>query len=114
MLISKKDETIVHHMTLFECSTKSYPGSDSASWDVWVRSTGTVCNSNSLTPRDWDSCSTPVAVWSIGSSGQFMPEHVGIPMGGSSGVKYYMLEIHYDNPKALHGNLQIYILCMLL
>lgn len=94
-------------MTLFECSTKSYPGSDSASWDVWVRSTGTVCNSNSLTPRDWDSCSTPVAVWSIGSSGQFLPEHVGIPMGGSSGVKYYMLEIHYDNPKALHGNLHI-------
>ncbi|XP_062127901.1 MOXD1 homolog 1 [Drosophila sulfurigaster albostrigata] len=99
---SKTHESLVHHMTLFECSTKSYPGSDSASWDVWVKSSGTVCNSNSLTPRDWDSCSTPVAVWSIGASGQFLPEHVGIPMGGPSGVKYYMLEIHYDNPNALH------------
>lgn len=29
-----------------------------------------------------------------------MPEHIGIPMGGKSGAKYYMLEIHYDNPKA--------------
>lgn len=58
-------------MTLFECSTKSYPGSDPASWDVWVKSSGAVCNSNLLTPRDWDACITPVAVWSIGSSGWF-------------------------------------------
>ncbi|XP_020809804.1 MOXD1 homolog 1 isoform X3 [Drosophila serrata] len=88
---------IVHQMTLFECQTKSYPGSDPLSWDLWVRGSGTVCNSNLLTPRDWDSCSTPVAVWSPGSKGQFLPSHVGIPMGGVSGVKYYMLEVHYDN-----------------
>ncbi|KAH8372725.1 hypothetical protein KR009_004044 [Drosophila setifemur] len=89
---------IVHRMTLFECQSKSFSGSDSSSWDIWVRSSGTICNSNLLTPRDWDSCSTPVAVWSPGSKGQFLPSHAGIPMGGSSGVKYYMLEIHYDNP----------------
>ncbi|KAH8260736.1 hypothetical protein KR038_008774 [Drosophila bunnanda] len=88
---------IVHQMTLFECQTKFYPGSDPLSWDLWVRSSGTVCNSNLLTPRDWDSCSTPVAVWSPGSRGQFLPSHAGIPIGGVSGVKYYMLEIHYDN-----------------
>ncbi|KAL9918508.1 MOXD1 homolog 1 [Glossina fuscipes fuscipes] len=93
-------QPLVHHMTLFECSTKSYPGSDPASWNVWVRSSGAVCNSNLLTPRDWDACITPVAVWSIGSTGQFLPQHVGIPVGGEAGAKYYMLEIHYDNP---HG-----------
>ncbi|XP_037723079.1 MOXD1 homolog 1 [Drosophila subpulchrella] len=102
LLSGKHDRNIVHHMTLFECQSKSYPGSDPSSWDIWVRSSGTVCNSNLLTPRDWDSCSTPVAVWSLGSDGQFMPPHAGIPMGGASGVKYYMLEIHYDNP---HGKL---------
>nr|XP_041631596.1 MOXD1 homolog 1 isoform X2 [Drosophila kikkawai]XP_041631597.1 MOXD1 homolog 1 isoform X2 [Drosophila kikkawai] len=91
------NSNIVHQMTLFECQTKSYPGSDPLSWDLWVRSSGTVCNSNLLTPRDWDSCSTPVAVWSPGSQGQFLPSHAGIPIGGVSGVKYYMLEIHYDN-----------------
>lgn len=94
------DQPLVHHMSLFECSTKSYPGSDPASWDVWVKSSGAVCNSNLLTPRDWDSCITPVAVWSIGSSGQFLPQHIGIPLGGKTGPKYYMLEIHYDNPNA--------------
>ncbi|BFG03078.1 MOXD1 homolog 1 [Drosophila madeirensis] len=94
----EKQTNIVHQMTLFECQTNFYPGSDPASWDVWVKSSGTVCNSNLLTPRDWDSCSMAVAVWSSGSMGQFLPSHVGIPMGGSMGVKYYMLEIHYDNP----------------
>ncbi|XP_073844167.1 MOXD1 homolog 1 [Musca autumnalis] len=100
---SVSSQPLVHHMTLFECSTKSYPGSDPASWDVWVKSSGAVCNSNLLTPRDWDACITPVAVWSIGSTGQFLPPHVGIPVGGKTGAKYYMLEIHYDNPLALQA-----------
>ncbi|CAD7088046.1 unnamed protein product [Hermetia illucens] len=102
-LLSKESTTnkpLVHHMTLFECSAMSYPSSDPASWDVWVKSNGAVCNSNLLTPMDWDSCISPVAVWAVGSSGQFLPQHVGIPIGGTNGPKYYMLEIHYDNPKA--------------
>ncbi|XP_036334725.1 MOXD1 homolog 1-like [Rhagoletis pomonella] len=102
-LLSRESNTnkpLVHHMTLFECSTKSYPGSDPLSWEVWVKSSGAVCNSNLLTPHDWDSCITPVAVWTIGSTGQFLPHHVGIPVGGKQGAKYYMLEIHYDNPQA--------------
>lgn len=33
-------------------------------------------------------------------TGQYLPHHVGIPIGGRNGPKYYMLEIHYDNPKA--------------
>ena len=84
-------------MTLFECKISSFPGSDSSSWDVWVKSNGAVCNSNMLTPRDWDSCITPVASWGVGSTGQFLPEHVGIPFGDSNKQKYYLLEIHYDN-----------------
>ncbi|XP_037953331.1 MOXD1 homolog 1 [Teleopsis dalmanni] len=98
---SSKAQPMVHHMTLFECSTRSYPGSDPLSWDVWAKSAGAVCNSNLLTPRDWDACITPIAVWSIGSTGQFLPPHVGIPFGGQKGGKYYMLEIHYDNPNAV-------------
>lgn len=57
-------------MTLFECSTSAYPSSDPISWDIWVKSSGAVCNSNLLTPRDWDACITPVAVWTISSTGK--------------------------------------------
>ncbi|XP_055310996.1 MOXD1 homolog 1 [Sitodiplosis mosellana] len=102
-LLTKENQTkkpLVHHMTLFECSTSAYPSSDPLSWDIWVKSSGAVCNSNLLTPRDWDACITPVAVWTISSTGQYLPHHVGIPFGGRDGPKYYMLEIHYDNPKA--------------
>lgn len=66
---SQTKKPLVHHMTLFECSTSSYPSSDPASWDIWVKSSGAVCNSNLLTPRDWDACITPVAVWTISSTG---------------------------------------------
>jgi hypothetical protein len=82
-------------MTLFECQLNAFSGND---WDMWARTSGAVCNSNSLTPVDWDSCITPVAAWGVGSTGQFLPEHVGIPFGGKNGPKFYMLEIHYDNP----------------
>lgn len=60
-------------MTLFECSTSAYPSSDPISWDIWVKSSGAVCNSNLLTPRDWDACITPVAVWTISSTGKCLP-----------------------------------------
>lgn len=66
---SQTNKPLVHHMTLFECSTSAYPTSDPNSWDIWVRSSGAVCNSNLLTPRDWDACITPVAVWTISSTG---------------------------------------------
>lgn len=68
-IVSYTKKSMVHHMTLFECSSLSYPGSDPATWDVWVKSNGGVCNSNLLTPRDWESCITPIASWAIGSAG---------------------------------------------
>uniref|UniRef100_A0A336L841 CSON004817 protein n=1 Tax=Culicoides sonorensis TaxID=179676 RepID=A0A336L841_CULSO len=98
-LLTKESSTkhpLIHHMTLFECD--SYSGSDPNAWDVWGKTVGAVCNSDSLTPHDWNSCITPIATWGMGGSGQFLPEHVGIPIGGRDSVKYYMLEIHYDNP----------------
>lgn len=97
-IYSSTKHPLIHHMTLFECS--SYTGSDPNAWDVWGKTNGAVCNSDSLTPHDWESCITPVATWGVGSTGQFLPEHTGIPLGGSKGIKYYMLEIHYDNPHA--------------
>lgn len=27
------------------------------------------------------------------------PENVGHPMGGDFEIKYYMIQMHYDNPK---------------
>ena len=41
----------------------------------------------------------------VGSEGEILPEHVGMPLGeGFGGATYFMLETHYDNP-AFHKDL---------
>ena len=40
----------------------------------------------------------------VGSEGETLPDHVGIPLGEEhGGATYFMLETHYDNP-ARHQN----------
>ena len=35
----------------------------------------------------------------IGSDGEILPDHVGMPIGEEyGGATYFMLETHYDNP----------------
>lgn len=88
-------------MTLFECKFSSNIDQkafekNTDDLDKWTKSSGDTCNSNIFSANNWDSCITPVALYSFGGSSQFLPEHVGIPFYGRQ--KYYMLEIHYDNP----------------
>ena len=41
----------------------------------------------------------------VGSEGEILPGHVGMPLGeGFGGATYFMLETHYDNP-AYHKDL---------
>lgn len=83
---------LIHHMTLFECTPNV------KNFDLWSKSKGIECNSKEpkFSAYNHESCITPVASWSKGSSSQFLPPHVGISFSGKQ--KYYMLEIHYDNP----------------
>lgn len=86
-------------MTLFECTSMGALIKNTTDMDLWTKSKGIICNSDdSQNPQkyDWGSCITPVASWGVGGSAQYLPEHVGIPFSGER--KYYMLEIHYDNP----------------
>jgi len=52
-------------------------------------------------PEDWNKCVSPVVAWAMGSDGQFLPEHIGVPISGREA--YYMLEVHYDNPTLRKG-----------
>ena len=49
-------------------------------------------------PKEWDSCLQPVLAWGRGSTGEWLPEHVGLPVAQNPGASYYMLEVHYNNP----------------
>jgi Copper type II ascorbate-dependent monooxygenase, N-terminal domain len=89
-------------MTLYECkfSAKQFDpeafAKNSNDLEKWTKSHGVECSSSLYSNGNWDSCITPVATYSYGGTSSYLPDHVGIPFSGSQ--KYYMLEIHYENP----------------
>ena len=48
-------------------------------------------------PKQWDSCLQPVLAWIRGSKGEWLPQHVGLPIAEHLQDSYYMLEVHYNN-----------------
>ena len=56
--------------------------------------------SMSKMPDKWSFClATNAWAWAVGSDGEILPEHTGMPLGESyGGADYFMLETHYDNP----------------
>ena len=63
------------------------------------------CNDNEMLPEAWQSCRSVVTWgWAVGSEGDMLPDDVGLPMCERfGGATYFMLEIHYDNPKLHKG-----------
>lgn len=90
-LVEKANEALVHHVILYECaSTLPILGHH-------ARIAGAHCYSPTM-PREWESCLQPVLAWARGSKGEWLPEHVGIPIAEHQEGSYYMLEVHYNNP----------------
>lgn len=93
-LLDDNTRQLVHHMILYECDG----GPDSM--EKYVTLKGARCYGAGM-PEDWDRCVSPVVTWAMGSDGQFLPDHVGVPISGRD--TYYMLEVHYDNPTLRKG-----------
>ncbi|XP_068081062.1 MOXD1 homolog 1 [Anabrus simplex] len=93
-VLQEGHERYVHHMLLYECAI---PPHKTAQFDRYVAQEGESCYAPNM-PQDWDQCLTPVVAWAVGSQGEFLPEHVGLPLGEWPRTTYFMLEIHYDNP----------------
>ncbi|KOC68651.1 MOXD1 like protein 1 [Habropoda laboriosa] len=90
-LVEKENEDLVHHIILYECaSTLPILGQH-------ARIVGASCYSPTM-PLEWESCLQPVLAWARGSTGEWLPEHVGIPIAEHAEGSYYMLEVHYNNP----------------
>ncbi|KAK9299586.1 hypothetical protein QLX08_007402 [Tetragonisca angustula] len=90
-LVEKQNEDLVHHIILYECaSTLPILGQH-------ARIVGAPCYSPTM-PREWESCLQPVLAWARGSTGEWLPEHVGFPIAEHPEGSYYMLEVHYNNP----------------
>ncbi|CAF4122703.1 unnamed protein product [Rotaria magnacalcarata] len=90
VLIDPTNRDLIHHMVVYECDPAATFDDanlpDDACDNVYVQVP--LCMSNSA------------SVWAIGGDDlEEFPEEAGYPVGGNFPVKYYVLEIHYDNPK---------------
>ena len=103
-IIQKENEAFVHHMVLYECH---FPR-DSAQFRRFRERAesgrGERCYSPNM-PPEWTYClATNTWAWAVGSDGESLPGHVGVPLGGiSGGADFFMLETHYDNPEMVSG-----------
>ncbi|XP_050426603.1 MOXD1 homolog 1-like [Adelges cooleyi] len=88
-LLNPDTRSLIHHMILYECDD----GPDTM--ERYVTLKGEQCYGNNM-PDDWNKCVSPVVTWAMGSDGQFLPKHIGVPIKDRH--LYYMLEVHYDNP----------------
>ena len=109
-LIQPGHEPYVHHMVLYECHVPAdqveAAGATTADWfQRHVDQPGQPCYSPNM-PAEWSFClATNAWAWAVGSVGERLPEHTGMPLGEQfGGATYFMLETHYDNP-ALHAPL---------
>ncbi|XP_063889884.1 DBH-like monooxygenase protein 1 [Scylla paramamosain] len=96
-LISQENLPYVHHIILYSC------GETSPHLEKWAQHEGVQCFSPNM-PPSMANCKTAVSLaWAVGNDGEMWPEHVGIPLGKDSGLYYYVMEMHYDNPKLTEG-----------
>ena len=110
-LIQPGHESYVHHMVLYECHIpadlmEEAGGATSADWfQRHVEQPGEPCYSPNM-PAEWSFClATNAWAWAVGSEGEVLPDHTGMPLGERfGGADYFMLETHYDNP-AFHAPL---------
>ena len=110
-LIQPGHESYVHHMVLYECHIPDdlMAGAEGASSADWfqrhVDQPGQPCYSPNM-PAEWSFClATNAWAWAVGSEGERLPDHTGMPLGEAfGGATYFMLETHYDNP-AYHAPL---------
>ena len=111
-VIQAGHESYVHHMVLYECHIpdqikQEAEGASSADWfERHVSQAGQPCYSPNM-PAEWSFClATNAWAWAVGSEGERLPDHTGMPLGEKfGGATYFMLETHYDNP-AYHAPLR--------
>ncbi|XP_040277522.1 peptidyl-glycine alpha-amidating monooxygenase isoform X3 [Bufo bufo] len=76
-----------HHMLLFGCSS---PSSTEDYWD---------CGAGPCTDK-----SSIMYAWARNAPPTKLPKGVGFKVGGNSGIKYFVLQVHYGDAKAFQDN----------
>ncbi|XP_074653955.1 DBH-like monooxygenase protein 1 isoform X2 [Tubulanus polymorphus] len=92
-VVQPGNERMVHHMLLYSCPKADYSS---------VVGRHGHCYGQEMR-RYIGRCLTVVAGFAVGGETIIMPDHIGLPIGGPDETRYYLLQIHYDNPDKLSG-----------
>ncbi|XP_076032752.1 MOXD1 homolog 2-like [Oratosquilla oratoria] len=94
-VFSPGNEGYLHHIIVYECS-----GVDAdleVAFEELSSTSGHQCYQSSMSPLIY-TCNHVIVAWAIGSEGLTLPPEAGYPLN-PEGPKYYMMEVHYDNPQ---------------
>lgn len=97
-LIAPENSKNVHHITFYECNI---PEELVQEFDFYAKHhEGSYCFTKNM-PYLWgEMCSGNLLVWTVGSEGEMLPDHVGAVLGQKhGGATYFMIEMHYENPE---------------
>ncbi|CAF1647274.1 unnamed protein product [Rotaria magnacalcarata] len=91
-MIDPNNVDLVHHLVLYECD-------QTVKFDDNNLPDG-VCDDYY---REFSHClSNTATVWAVGGEEIVeFPTEAGYPVGGDFGIKYYVIEMHYNNPKLI-------------
>ncbi|UJR14303.1 hypothetical protein I4U23_001293 [Adineta vaga] len=90
ILIDPANTDLVHHLNLYECDPTATFDDENLPDDLCdeIENQIQLCSSNFAT------------VWAIGGDvTREFPEEAGYAIGGNYETKYYMIQMHYDNPR---------------
>lgn len=88
------NEGLVHHFVVYECHGDFNDTHFGAGYD---------CVSSANMPLRGCYINNMVAAWGIGGEAFYFPPKAGFPIGTSDSPKYYMMEVHYNNPEGVEG-----------
>jgi len=91
-IVEEGNEGAVHHYIVYECDEDIIN-------DEAIGAEGVCATDFENMPAKECRGSSTLYSWAIGGGSLWMPENVGLPIGGDSGPKYLMFEVHYDNPE---------------
>lgn len=93
----------MHHMILYRCSVPLNILNPAVIFEPFTKSPGQECYdlAQPLGPIPTVFCNSLKFGHAIGGRPQFFNGNMGIPIGETNAVEYYVLQVHYDNPNSL-------------
>ncbi|CAG7823934.1 unnamed protein product, partial [Allacma fusca] len=87
--------------TIYWCTAHKSPPYTTKRHIIGFKTPGGLCYETRDILRMKNLCEQFVYGWAVGADPLYLPENFGIPLNENGLPEYFLLEVHYDNPKML-------------